>query len=328
MRYRLEWYDADINQFRCPNGDKTLEYATLEEAYKRAAAGGSIWKYRIVDQLYSPELVLDVFRGGSKIVELEEKRKVKYKIWEANLAFSYCKETSWTIESLKATTNYGWVNHKFMIVKEGELEPTSKDDPRWCIAKDLTLNDTKKQYQIEARYNPAYTNKHNNRYLDWNYFETLHFDSGTIPNLFDSYEEAYIAIDKIDVIKDMYEYRVVVKEETKYTTATTEILKEQAATIFQTELTTLHNSCLDGGTLKTKEEITMPARNGFSIIVVFHPKPTRSATGDDTTPDSTIIVPRTDVIAPNESVAQMLAAKLIPDKTDLTLCQIVVNKLF
>jgi hypothetical protein len=58
----------------------------------------------------------------------------------------------------------------------------------------------------------------------------------------------------------------------------------------------------------------MARQSLFEYAILFHPKPTKDAMGNDTTPKTEIVTPITTVLAGSEKEVGMIAARGVPDK--------------
>jgi hypothetical protein len=75
----------------------------------------------------------------------------------------------------------------------------------------------------------------------------------------------------------------------------------------------------------------MAHRKGlFQYAILFHPKPTKDAQGNDTTLPTEIVVPITPVLAGSEQEVAMLAARQIPEKylEQLAEIEVIVTAFF
>lgn len=63
----------------------------------------------------------------------------------------------------------------------------------------------------------------------------------------------------------------------------------------------------------------MQRKSLFQYAILYHPKPTKDAMGNDTTPPDEIVLPITTVLAGADSEVQMIAARQIPEKYLTTL---------
>jgi hypothetical protein len=73
----------------------------------------------------------------------------------------------------------------------------------------------------------------------------------------------------------------------------------------------------------------MARKNLFEYAVLFHPKQTKDASGNDTTPADEIVTPITPVLAKDDREVQIVAARGVPEKflTVLDDIEIVVRPL-
>ncbi len=73
----------------------------------------------------------------------------------------------------------------------------------------------------------------------------------------------------------------------------------------------------------------MAKQNLFEYAVLYHPKPTKDAQGNDTTPKTEIVKSITPVLAGTEKEVQILAAREIGDKylTKLDDIEIIIRPL-
>jgi hypothetical protein len=58
----------------------------------------------------------------------------------------------------------------------------------------------------------------------------------------------------------------------------------------------------------------MARKNLFEYAVLFHPKSTKDAMGNDTTPPTEIVTPLTVVLAQSDKEVSMVAARGLPEK--------------
>jgi hypothetical protein len=58
----------------------------------------------------------------------------------------------------------------------------------------------------------------------------------------------------------------------------------------------------------------MPRKQLYQYAILFHPKPTKDAQGNDTTPPDEIVIPITAVLAASEDEVGIVAARKIPEK--------------
>jgi hypothetical protein len=65
----------------------------------------------------------------------------------------------------------------------------------------------------------------------------------------------------------------------------------------------------------------------YTYCVLYHPKPSRDAGGNDTTPPSQILIKPTDVLAQDDKTVAMIATRQIPKEYEdkLELLEIIVR---
>lgn len=71
----------------------------------------------------------------------------------------------------------------------------------------------------------------------------------------------------------------------------------------------------------------MPKGKLFTYAVLFHPKPSRDAGGNDTTPPSQLLIKPTDVLADDSATVAKIATRAIPKEYEdrLELVEIAVR---
>lgn len=81
-------------------------------------------------------------------------------------------------------------------------------------------------------------------------------------------------------------------------------------------------------TQHTSQESNMAARLLFAYTIILHARPQKDNSGNDVTPDSTILQPRKEVIAASAEQARLIAARDIPTsvpQSDLSQVEIVLQ---
>lgn len=74
----------------------------------------------------------------------------------------------------------------------------------------------------------------------------------------------------------------------------------------------------------------MAAKNLFEYAVILHARPSKDNAGNDTTPDSTVLIAPTQIIAASDNHALRIASRQIPKRisdSDLALVEIKIRQL-